>query len=191
MTDEPRSAIDELLPEFRFTEHHQLAVHASVEETWAALHRTDFARPLIPRLLMGLRSLPAALLDRKLPRRATLTLRDLAAGGFKVLRESEPSEIVLGIVGEFWRPAANIRAFEPAEFRSISPEEVAKAAWNFRLTPLDAARTLLETETRIACSGGVATKFRRYWFFARPFSGLIRIVMLREIAREAMRSRRR
>jgi hypothetical protein len=48
--------------------------------------------------------------------------------------------------------------------------------------------TLLTTETRIWCADGRARRrFALYWALVRPFSGLIRILMLRAVAREATR----
>jgi hypothetical protein len=45
---------------------------------------------------------------------------------------------------------------------------------------------MLSTETRVACGDAASrAKFRVYWTFVRPFSGLIRIVMLRAVRRAA------
>jgi hypothetical protein len=44
----------------------------------------------------------------------------------------------------------------------------------------------LSTETRVHVADPAARrKFRRYWFVIRPFSGLIRILLLRAARRRA------
>jgi hypothetical protein len=52
----------------------------------------------------------------------------------------------------------------------------------------DRGRTVLTTETRVACGDPASrAKFRAYWTVVRPFSGLIRILMLRAVRRECER----
>jgi hypothetical protein len=72
--------------------------------------------------------------------------------------------------------------------RDPVPAGVARAGWNFALNETEPGRTLLTTETRVAC-GDPATRrrFRIYWLFIRPGSGLIRRLMLRSIKRAAER----
>jgi hypothetical protein len=59
---------------------------------------------------------------------------------------------------------------------------MARGVWNFGVSEIGTGKTLLETETRVTC-GDVASrrKFRLYWLLVRPFSGLIRRLMLRAI----------
>ncbi len=63
-----------------------------------------------------------------------------------------------------------------------------KIFWNFYFKEISNNKTLTSTETRILC----LTKrsrflFSIYWFFIRPFSGLIRIEMLRLIRKNAQK----
>jgi hypothetical protein len=76
-----------------------------------------------------------------------------------------------------------------AEFISFNEPEFLKATWNFELTAQTDGKTMLETETRIRCLDEKAyKKFARYWFFIRPFSGLIRKEILRTVRRKAERA---
>jgi hypothetical protein len=95
-------------------------------------------------------------------------------------------EIVLGIAGRFWRPDGGIvRGLTPAEFGDFHREGHARAVWNFSLAPADGG-TQLGTETRVQAFGRSATmKFRMYWIFVRPFSGMIRNAMLNQVKRIA------
>ena len=63
----------------------------------------------------------------------------------------------------------------------------ARAAFNF-LIVAEGGGVKVSTETRIACADdGARRRFGPYWFFVRPFSGLIRRIWLREIRRQAVR----
>jgi hypothetical protein len=62
-------------------------------------------------------------------------------------------------------------------------------AWNLLIGATDGESCDLSTETCIQYFGPEARrKFRTYWFFIRPFSGLHRRDLLRGIARHAERS---
>jgi len=72
------------------------------------------------------------------------------------------------------------------EFVIDASQQRLKMIWNFYFKEIEANKTLVSTETRILC----LTKkskflFSIYWFFVKPFSGIIRIEMLRLIKRKA------
>jgi hypothetical protein len=57
--------------------------------------------------------------------------------------------------------------------------------WNFYFEPLAGNECLVSTETRVHCLTPSARRsFGIYWFFIRPFSGLIRLEMLRLLQRK-------
>lgn len=179
--------LDEVLPQFDFTEHHSIEIAAPKAVVWRALHETDFARPFVVRLLMGLRVLPSLLRGERKPRVQRMTLSALDQSGFHTLRTSPPDETVLGVVGEFWKLRGNISDVDARSFMTAHDEIRARAAWNFRLEDAG-TKTRLSTETRIQCPNAkTRRRFGRYWLFVRPFSGLIRIVLLREVRRVAVR----
>ncbi len=77
------------------------------------------------------------------------------------------------------------------DFAGFSRPGYAKVAWNFRLRAELPQSTFLSTETRIRCFGLAALwKFRIYWTLVRPFSGLIRKVILKQVKTEAESSER-
>jgi hypothetical protein len=82
------------------------------------------------------------------------------------------------------------RAF--AGSRGTFPEKLedgcVKAAWNIRIEEGANGTCEVSTETRIVYFGRAARhRFRLYWTFIRPFSGAIRIGLLRGIRRRAER----
>jgi len=177
-------AIDQWLPQYQVSASHSVLVHASEERTYAALKRANFSDLAIVRRLMRLRGYRVG--RNSIPESGA---RCGGTGAFLELAAVPPSEVVLGITGRFWRPDGGIvRGLTPTEFADFHREGHAKAVWNFSLTPADGG-TRLSTETRVQTFGRSATlKFRAYWLFVGPFSGLIRKAMLSEAKRIAEQS---
>ncbi len=73
-----------------------------------------------------------------------------------------------------------------SEFVIDASQNKTKIMWNFYFKEIAESKTIVSTETRILC----LTKrskflFSIYWFFVKPFSGLIRLEMLRLIRKNA------
>lgn len=61
-----------------------------------------------------------------------------------------------------------------------------KIFWNFYFKEIEQNKTLVITETRILClTKRSKFRFSIYWFFIKPFSGIIRLEMLRLIKKKA------
>jgi hypothetical protein len=96
------------------------------------------------------------------------------------------------VAGRFWRPVGNVLPFDRETFRGAVPAGLARAVWSFEVEDAGDGRTLLSTETRVVCGDAASRrKFRLYWLVVRPFSGWIRIVMLRAIRRASEAAARR
>ena len=72
------------------------------------------------------------------------------------------------------------------EFVIDASRNTIKIIWNFHFEKIEENKTMVSTETRILC----LTKrskflFSLYWFLIKPFSGLIRLEMLRLIRKNA------
>jgi hypothetical protein len=166
-------------------ERHSIIINASTEEVIRALWTADLGGSLIIKLLMGLRSLPEFILHRGCvpPRKRSITLQTVIDSGFGVLAK-HPDEIVLGVTGRFWRPTGNLSTFKREDFDRHVPPGFARGVWNFSVKEEKPGRTILSTETRVICGDDISRrKFRVYWLFVRPFSGLIRRVMLSTVKR--------
>ena len=110
--------------------------------------------------------------------------------GFTRLAEITGRELVFGLAGRFWRPDGGLRRLSGREdFQSFTEDGCVKTAWNLRIVVVGAGRCVLSTETRIQCFGPAARrKFRLYWTLVGPFSGAIRMGLLRGVKRRAERS---
>jgi hypothetical protein len=135
----------------------------------------DLSQSALVKLLYSLRRLP----------RTSLTLAGMKEIGFNILGTDEDREVVIGIIGRFWKPRPEIIAVSPEDFRSFNEKGYAKAALNFSVEA-KANGSALSTETRVFCTSPRApVAFSAYWALIRPFSGLIRIAMLKNIVRSA------
>lgn len=193
MAENESMIIDEFLPDFDVSERHQIVINSSVSQAYAALHSTNFGRPLLVRALLALRALPSWLLRRingqasstQSPK--TLTMKTFLSNGFVLLSELKEREIVLGLVGRFWTLTGCLEGTDDKRFRQEERPGLAKAAWNFAFEETNNG-TRVTTETRVKCTDGSSRRrFKVYWVVVRPFSGLLRRYMLRELRRTAER----
>jgi hypothetical protein len=180
--------IDEFLPIYDAVERHQIDIRSSAERIYAAARKLDLSGSALVRWLFHLRGLPALFQPRAKSQQKGLglTLDGLLKSGFILLGEAPPREIVLGLVGKFWSSSGCIQRLDKAEFLSFATPDYAKAVWNFSLSPQTEGIMRLSTETRVLCLDEASRRrFRFYWMFIRPFSGLIRMEALHAIKRRA------
>jgi hypothetical protein len=175
--------IDSFAPNPDSVETHRIAINASPEVVYRALWTADLGSSLVIKFLLALRSLPEFIVYPRQPLRRDrrITLQTLIDAGFGVLAEQPGKEVVLGVSGKFWRPTGNLSPFYRADFDAPVAQGRARAVWNFHVEGRS-DQTTLSTETRVICGDRSSRrKFRAYWFFVRPFSGLIRRLMLRAV----------
>lgn len=154
--------LDDFLPVYEFVERHEIAVRADTARIDRAIREVTLAEVPLARALVRLRGIRGTSADRPL-------LDGMARRGS--LLEDVPGEgVVLALSGQFWRRRGGDRDGPRAE-----------AVVDFRTGPES-----LSTETRVHVADLAARrKFAGYWRVIRPFSGLIRIVVLRAAKRRA------
>ena len=154
-------SLDGFLPAYEFSTRHAIAVAVDPVRADRALREVTFKEvPLVRVLLLarglGLRRGEDTVLGTMVPR-ATI-LEDVPGEG-----------VVLTLSGQFWR------------LRGRGPEAPATAVIDFRALPGS-----LATETRVHVPDPVSRrKFGHYWRIVRPFSGFIRLLVLRAAKRRA------
>jgi hypothetical protein len=178
--------LDDVLPEFEFSEHHERKIAAPPQRAREAL------LALRPRDLRLTRPL---MFIRLLPRLSTGRVRMLAADrpvleflgeyGFVRLADTE-RELVFGIADQFWRLRTDpVELADQDAFLRFAEPGFAKAAFNFVFEPAGEG-TRLVTETRIhALDDEARRKFGGYWMLIRGGSGLIRRDILASVRRRA------
>src|SRR5712691_11424071 len=158
-------SLDAYLPSYEFASRHEVPVAADPAQADRALREVTFREvPLVRGLLfvrgLGVRRPEEPVLETLVPR-ATV-LEDVPGAG-----------LVLRIRGQFWRVTTR------------GSDAPATAVVDFRVVP-----GALTTETRIHVPDPVSRrKFARYWRVVRPFSGLIRVLVLRAAKRRAEATR--
>lgn len=183
--------IDSFAPNPDAVEIHRIAISASPESVYHALWTADLGGSVVIKLLLVMRSLPGFVSGDFHSRRRNqkITLQTLIDSGFGVLAEKPGEEIVLGVTGRFWRPVGNLSSFNREDFDHPVPSGLARAVWNFRVEAGKQGGTILLTETRVTCGDPASRrKFRLYWLFVRPFSGLIRRIMLKNVRNHCLES---
>jgi hypothetical protein len=169
--------LDDFLPTYEFAEHHSLAVQAPAARIDAAVRSVSIADIPVARALWWLRRFGRKYGDPRKP---------FVGGELPgVILEDVPEEgIVLGLTGQFWRPLGGRDPGSPTTteaFVAYSRPDSCKAVVDFRV-----GTASLSTETRVHVADPAARrKFRYYWFVVRPFSGLIRILLLRAVRQRA------
>jgi hypothetical protein len=179
--------IDDFLPAYDANEYHELEIGAPLERVYQAALNLNLSGSKMVRLLLALRGM-TVLLRRNAKSAADpcFNLDGLLQSGFVLLAKEPQKEFLLGLVGKFWKPGGNILKIDAEDFQAFDKKGFAKAVWNFAIDEKAPDKTRLSTETRVLCLGSSSRwRFRVYWLFIRPFSGLIRMEMLRAIGREA------
>ena len=187
MSSEPGS-LDRHLPVYRHREVHALTVEAGADAVMRVIRELKGRDVALASVLFALRTLPARLLRRpvRTSRPDDRVVEIILQGGF-ILLEEGPLEMVVGVIGRFWQLSASLVPLTgPADFAAFDREGYAKGIMNFTVEPLGPGRSRLRTETRVLPLGKeAARKFRFYWLFVRPGSGLIRWIWLSAIRRRA------
>jgi hypothetical protein len=154
-------SLDEFLPDYEFSTRHAVSVAVDPARVDRALREVTFREvPLVRGLLLarglGLRKADDTVLATMVPR--VTVLEDVPGEG-----------LILTLKGQFWR------------LRGRGPEAPATAVIDFRALPGN-----LTTETRVHVPDRESRrKFGQYWRVIRPFSGLIRMGLLRAAKRRA------
>jgi hypothetical protein len=168
--------LEKYLSEYTYSEKHSVTITASRDKIFFFVDELDMSGSLLIRFLFVLRGMPARMLNKQ----------GMSRGRFIELEKIPGQELIIGLIGQFWKPDGSLQHFEPAQFTSFKENGFLKAVWNFELIRCSPTEVRLETETRILCPDEhIRKKFSRYWFFIRPFSGLIRKEILRSIKRKA------
>lgn len=173
--------LDLWMPEYEVAARYEREIAAPLDRVWSACLDVRTGRLAAVRWLFALRRLSL----RKPP--DVPILDAITRSGFLILERDEPREIVLGVAGRFWTFSSGItRIASPDMWRDYAENGSARSAMSFHLESLSPRRTRITTETRVQTFGPAARRrFAMYWMLVGPFSGLIRRVWLREIARLA------
>lgn len=184
--------LDDILLAYDFNEVHLAVIRGTPAQIFEAIKTVTPKEILLFRLLMGVRRLPGRVVGARgngvAPGRSLLA--QFLEAGFVILAETPERELVVGAIGQFWKPwdGQMLRITTAEEFQACRLPGYAKVAVNFFISPDLPGRVMARTETRIIATDPLArTKFARYWRLIHPGSALIRRMWLRAIRRRVDR----
>lgn len=180
-----RTWLDEIVPVYQFSEHHEKVIAAPAERVFQAVRAVTASEIRLFRTLTWIRSPRRYAAGREsiLNPAAEDPILDVALrSGFLLLHEDPSREIVFGTL-VCCKPAP---VHDAASFNALAGPGYAKAVMNFRLEDSGANRTRLTTETRVfATDASTRRRFAVYWRLIYPGSALIRRMWLDAIRRRA------
>lgn len=168
--------IDGYMPNYDFNEVHEITIRSKQEEVFEVLNEISLADSWITRSLFFFRGVPIT----------KMKLSEMTKIGFEMLDETENEEVLLGLIGKFWTITGHLQQITSNDyFQNFNKEGFGKVVWSFSLEE-NGAETFLTTETRIKCLCEKSRKkFGYYWKVIQPFSGIVRMEMLKAVKRNA------
>ena len=175
-----------LLPDCHFEERHRIdGIAATVETLRAAIQGFDDHSDAWLNALLWLRELPARAVYRWRPALGLAPGQPrFGLNSFTRLVDDDTG-VAFGLAGRFWQLNFGLQPFTPA-----NPPGIAKLVLSFQWQRDAAGRFNLTTVTRVFCTDDRARRrMALYWLVIRPFSGLIRLRILKHIQRASQAPR--
>ncbi|MGE8504212.1 MAG: hypothetical protein ACN6P1_18465 [Pseudomonas sp.] len=171
-----------MLPEYQFSERHQLDIGATPDAILEAVATLDAEDDPLIRRCLQLREAPARLALKLGLRNALQNAPRFGMHSFSLLAR-DADQAAYGLIGRFWRSDFGLLPCKDGEaFRTFREPGVARLLLSFRCEPASSGHTRLITETRVHCPDRASRlAFTPYWLAIRPVSGLIRRRMLNGI----------
>jgi hypothetical protein len=180
--------LDEIIPTYQFSEHHEIRVRASPAQVHEAIWKVTAEEIRLFQTLTWIRSPRVSGEGQEsilnAPARKPI-LEVATSSGFRLLADQPGREVVVGtIVIAPSRPEERIDS--PQDFAALEAPGYAKAVMNFRMEDEGGGWTRLTTETRVyATDASARRRFAAYWRLIYPGSALIRRMWLRAIQERA------
>ena len=186
----PHQRLDDFLPDYQFVEYHEGRVRASRAAVETAIRQVSLADMPVAVALLRIRGAASGHFRSSPPDPRPLLDTMLQAGaGFLALDLSDPSELVLGMVGFVHKPKPAIST--PQEFTAFTATDGIRVAFNLRVSDEGGGVVRVSTETRSLANDDAARRtFARYWRIIYPGSSIIRRVWLDAIIARAKRNAR-
>lgn len=163
-SDTPGMQLDAFMPEYHFNEVHSISVQAPPERVYQTIRQVKPSEIRLLSTLFWLRSLGGCK-SNDLEASERSVLAELVAQGFVQLGEISNRELVLGVIGQFWRVQGGTHRVESAsEFLTFASPGYAKAAINFLVVDAGNGTSKVVTETRILTTDETSRRrFGWYW----------------------------
>ena len=184
-----QSRLDDFMPDYHFSEYHEIRVHATPDKVSAALQGVTFDELRVYHALMRIRGFAFGrnIKTAALGQRRVLDSVSKAASGFVKLDE-DSQEIVFAMAGRPWATRGITRCEDRAAFEAFNDPGAVKIASNLRVKDEGGGWSRVTTETRIRATDETARRTMGvYWRLIYPGSGMIRRTWLNAIRARAER----
>jgi hypothetical protein len=179
---QPRTRLDEIMPEYQFSERHSTRIHARPEQVMQAIRQSTFGdlKSLVTLLKIRGAALRAPFHDTDWQDKRVLDA--FSASGY-LLGGSEHEIAMFGV--------GNVRAIRRPEVRTLQEftdyreRGAAKMAFNFRVEEAGEGWSTISTETRMVVQANFSRGPAIYWRLIVPGSGLLRRQWLDGIKKRA------
>ncbi|MBA2421833.1 MAG: hypothetical protein H0V61_01220 [Chitinophagales bacterium] len=172
-----KALIDTYLPRYHFKEFHKTEIKIPLINLFEKMVHSDLSRSSLIKFLFWIRGMPTKI----------YTVESLSDLGFVKLGEIPGEEILFGRITESAMFNNCHTNFSSSDFIQKSDPTIIKAVINFRTQNKCHLHNIISTETRVWCgSADMKSKFRIYWFVVKPFSQMIRKLMLSQIKKQIL-----
>lgn len=182
---QPRSRLDEILPEYQFSERHALRVRARPEQVMEAVRQSTWGDLTSLATLLKIRG--AVVHDDASQNTGVFApdkrvLDSFAASGY-LFGGSEQEVLMAGVVNMRARRRPEVHSLQ--ELADYREDGWIKTAFDFSVQDAGGGWSLLTTETRMAAQPEMSRGPAVYWRLIVPGSGLLRREWLEGIRRRA------
>jgi hypothetical protein len=188
-TSTERHAIDEFTPVFHFREHHDTTIAAPPARVFEAIRAVTADEIALFRTFTWIRRFGQPGPDSIINAPGRQPILDVATrGGFLLLHEAAPHEIVVGtaVIAPPGTPRPD--GFGAPQFKALQAPGFVLATMNFRVEAMGGA-SHVSTETRVfATDQASLRRFTAYWRVIFPGSAILRVTWLRAIKQRAEHS---
>jgi len=180
---QPKTRLDEVMPEYQFSEKHSVRVHARQEQVMQAIRESTFGDMKSLVTLLKIRGGALRIGDTGESLQNKQILDAFAASGY-VSGDSEHEILMCG--------GANMRAMHPLqlptlhEFANYREQGAVKMAFDFNVEDVGGGWFAVTAETRVLALDDLTRRgMARYWRLIVPGSGLLRRQWLDGIRKRA------
>ena len=178
-----RTLLDDIMPEYQFSERHSARIHAKPEQVMQAIHESTFRDMKSLDTLLKIRGAALRIQDTGGAFRDKRILDTFSASGY-LFGRSEHEIVMCG--------GANVRAKRLLEARTVQEfaddreQGGVKIAYDFNVEEAGGGWSTISAETRVVALDDVTRRgMGRYWRLIVPGSGLLRRQWLEGIKKRA------
>jgi len=180
---QPRTVLDDIMPEYQFFERHSARIHARPEQVMQAIRQSTFGDMKSLVTLLNIRGAALRIHDTGGFLQDKRVLDAFSASGY-LFGGSEREIVMFGV----WNVRANRRPAVDTlqEFADYREQGAVKMAYDFNVEDAGGGWSTVSTETRVLALDDFTRRgMGRYWRLIVPGSGMLRLQWLEGIKKRA------